>query len=765
MIEPETSYVLKNTGKIVEKVGNSYQTVGLVNEFYDSIEFNDGHLLIYYDSSYNEITDRPAPILNLRLTDDSGNSITWSYDVIRDAQQNTNVRIISGAGNQPPYTFSPYLFDSDLVTSSTEVQVTGTTVNGNPTILDDSGNRLDFPLQLSYSYSNDLFLTSSYSIKDALKFADMGTPAIRYIKSLASSIDLNSNPTGIDYNDSGNFLYVMGDNGDEIKQYGLNSEFDISTAYDTGENSFGIHSYQTGSKKDIDITKDGDRMFILSSGPDGVYQYDLDSPGNVSSAQFKSHFYQHPLLTRDSFLSTDGKYYFVLHNDYKLYRYELYEPYRISSAEREPSQNYTLGNYIDRERVLKFFRTGRNSYIGRYVIFDHLAYPQAFCFSKDGTYLYEITGLGYDEGRLRRFTLTEPWNLESISTSNFILHKIGIGDPSKEAINNSKQNGVWGLRISDDGTKMFLMTREDGNVYRSAKVLQYNFGTPYDLSSLSEPLTYFNTNGTKNLSEIPYEQRVPFYNSSGTIIFYYTINNEWNDYINGFEFDSNGSRFYVSNHQKIFEYTANNFNVGSSSFVKEHEFNDLNTSTKSLNISPNDTYLYIQNSGIVNQYSLNGSMDSNLDYSHTSKFFTIGGEESNPEGVIFTRDGTKMYVTGTGSRNIHEYVLSVPFEVHSAVLNTTLDVSALLSSPRGLTFNPDETIMYVVSANTVYSFNVNDPFDTSTFTGDAFNVTSFVNTLNGIRWNDTGTQFSVVGTSSVGIDTYETKNSFAVKPL
>lgn len=766
MIDQSKQFILRSNNKIVEKVGSGYETVGLISEFSDSIEFNDGHLSIYYDSDRDLSVDRHAPILSLALSDDSGNPINWSYDIVNDATRNTNIRIITGAGNLPPYTVSPFLFDSNLYGASTIINVKGTVSGNNPTILDDSGYPINLPLELSYLYCNDYFITTNYTSKECLKFADMGTPAIRYVSSMNPIINLNTDPSGLHFSDSGQYLYVMGDQGDTIKQYEMNPPFSLLSSIDSGNNSFQIYStYQTGSKRDLFLNPSGDRMFILSKDPDMVYQYDLDSPDMVSSSQFKVSYYESVHLDRDISLSKDGSKLYSLSDDRNLYQYSLYEPYRISSSDRTPPKKYLFGEYTEVQTVLRYRRVYYSGYSGwqaYYTYYYHQGYPQAFCFSDNGEYLYEVTGIAYDKGRIRRFTLSTPWDITTIGAVQTRYHQIGQGATAPDNVNNGKETGIWGIRVSKDGSKLLLMSREY-STDRPARVLQYNMSVNFSLNSLPNILTYINANSTLYLNEVPYMRYVPVYNSLGTIIYYTYENPNFNRYINGFEFDSAGNKMFISNHQNIYEYQTSSFNIAGSSFVNSYAITELDTTTKSIKLM-SDQDFYIQNSHKIYQYDYVNDSIGDIELSYTSKEFSFS-EETSPEGMIFTRDGTKMYIVGLSNRNIHEYLLSVPFEIHSAVYNDTLITSNLLAAPRGLTLNPDEDTLYVVSNNTVYSFDIKSPFNTSTPTGDLFNVTYNVNTLNGIRWNGDGTRFSVIGTNTVGIDEYETKNVFSVKPL
>jgi sugar lactone lactonase YvrE len=75
----------------------------------------------------------------------------------------------------------------------------------------------------------------------------------------------------------------VGDTGNDINEYNLSTAWDIST----------ISFVQVFSVAGQDITPtamafrpDGLRMFVAGSTNDGIYQYDLTTPWNISTASY-----------------------------------------------------------------------------------------------------------------------------------------------------------------------------------------------------------------------------------------------------------------------------------------------------------------------------------------------------------------------------------------------------------------------------------------------------------------------------------------------
>ena len=75
-----------------------------------------------------------------------------------------------------------------------------------------------------------------------------------------------------------------------------------------------------------------------------------------------------------------------------------------------------------------------------------------------------------------------------------------------------------------------------------------------------------------------------------------------------------------------------------------------------------------------------------------------------------------MYAVGpnSGNDNVHEYSLSIPFDITSASTNNvqSFDVSSQSSNPAGLTFNNDGSRMYMTgfTDGSVFEYSLDVPF-------------------------------------------------------
>ena len=78
---------------------------------------------------------------------------------------------------------------------------------------------------------------------------------------------------------------------------------------------------------------------------------------------------------------------------------------------------------------------------------------------------------------------------------------------------------------------------------------------------------------------------------------------------------------------------------------------------------------------------------------HIQQFFQ-SSEDTNPQGITFNNDGTKMYVVGNTGDDINEYSLATAFDVSTA--SYVQNFSVLDGTPTGMAFNNDGTKMYII---------------------------------------------------------------------
>ena len=92
-----------------------------------------------------------------------------------------------------------------------------------------------------------------------------------------------ANPNGLEFSPDGIHMYVTGESGDDVNQYVLSTAWNVSTA------SF-VRTYDLAivesTPHGIAFRPDGLRMYLLGTSGDLLYQYNLSTAWNVSTATF-----------------------------------------------------------------------------------------------------------------------------------------------------------------------------------------------------------------------------------------------------------------------------------------------------------------------------------------------------------------------------------------------------------------------------------------------------------------------------------------------
>jgi sugar lactone lactonase YvrE len=124
-------------------------------------------------------------------------------------------------------------------------------------------------------------------------------------------------PTGLFFKPDGLKMYVIGLSGiDAVYEYTLSTAWDISTA--SYLQSFVVNS-QDGSSEDIFFKPDGLGMYVIGSVNNSVYQYNLSTAWDISTASYLRDFNvkAQDILTRGLFFKPDGLKMYVIGSDIK----------------------------------------------------------------------------------------------------------------------------------------------------------------------------------------------------------------------------------------------------------------------------------------------------------------------------------------------------------------------------------------------------------------------------------------------------------------
>ena len=145
--------------------------------------------------------------------------------------------------------------------------------------------------------------------------------------------------------------------------------------------------------------------------------------------------------------------------------------------------------------------------------------------------------------------------------------------------------------------------------------------------------------------------------------------------------------------------------------------------------------------------------------SYDSVSFSVSSQETSPQAVEFSSDGTKMYILGTIQRTVFQYSLSTAFDVSTAsYASKSFSVSSQAPAPRSVRFKSDGTKMYVVgsSADAVFQYSLSTAWDVSTASYDSvsFSVSTQTTTPEGLAFKSDGTEMYVCGDPSDDVYQY-----------
>jgi len=97
---------------------------------------------------------------------------------------------------------------------------------------------------------------------------------------------------------------------------------------------------------------------------------------------------------------------------------------------------------------------------------------------------------------------------------------------------------------------------------------------------------------------------------------------------------------------------------------------------------------------------------------YADKSVSITSQDTDPTGVTFSSDGTKMYIVGYATDTVYQYTLSTAWDVSTATYaDKSKDVSAQDTIPTGVTFSSDGSKMYImgITTDTVYQYTLPVP--------------------------------------------------------
>lgn len=330
------------------------------------------------------------------------------------------------------FTSATKLDDFDI--GQSEGTPTGLTFSPDGTVMVVSGDTQNRLFQYTLSTGFDL-TTASY----ANKSYD------------ASSLD--SAPRGVRFNNDGTKIIWIGESNRRVYAVPLTTAYDLSTA--SSYASFNISSSQTTDPTGLEFNPDGTIMYIVGRDNDECYQYTLSTGFDVTTASYANKKVDLSsgiggLDPRGLFITADGtKLYHCGTAQWKVFEFEMSTPFDVSTASYtsnnkniNPDTTDLTGVFFTSDSIGKMYVIGQgNDYVVEYSVktatYPTTGYHAAHTnLSTDSTYWTDINSMTASES-------AGSGNIYyCISTDDRTTWKVAKGTDGERSIvrNNS---GTW----------------------------------------------------------------------------------------------------------------------------------------------------------------------------------------------------------------------------------------------------------------------------------------------------------------------------------
>ena len=216
---------------------------------------------------------------------------------------------------------------------------------------------------IAFNNSGDKMFITGYSGDDVNEYTLTGSYCIG-TATFVDSFDVSSQagaPADLEFNPTGDIMYIVQAAGSEIYQYKLSTRWDVSTAsYDS---SFDL-SNEDAQPRGVAFDRNGDKMFIVGSGADEVNEYTLSSRWDVTTATYVQRLSITGQDKEVEGIAFDNNGYRMFVNGFtndKVYEYHLTSAYNIATASYVDA--FSVGDQDTSPRDVRFDSSGYAMFI------------------------------------------------------------------------------------------------------------------------------------------------------------------------------------------------------------------------------------------------------------------------------------------------------------------------------------------------------------------------------------------------------------------
>ncbi|MDW3192106.1 MAG: cadherin domain-containing protein [Cytophagales bacterium] len=597
----------------------------------------------------------------------------------------------------------------------------------------------------------------------------------------------DANPWGLAFNEDGTKMFMSGSDSDRVHEYTLTTAYDVSTA--TYVDGFSIQNRETGLFG-VKFSNDGTKMFTVGDQGKAVLEYALGTSFDVSTATFTRSLL---MSTYDNFptglgFNDDGtKMFMVGNNDNRIVEFSLSTAFNLSSATYAgATEEFNVGGELsDPVGVtfspdgLKMFVPGRvTSKIAAYaltVAYDistatftasqtvtaDVSNPTEVLFNGDGS---KMLVLGRVNDAVAEYNST--------ATANAVNYSEGNTDTVLDVDANNGDNGA------NDTSVTYSLTGDDAAAFTISANGEIDFVTTpdYDTPGDSDMNNVYEidvnaTAGTLTTT-VPLVVNVKALPSDITLSASTIAENEDTGTaigtLSATDADSQSHTFTLSGTD------AASFSIDGSSLLSAESFDFETTNSYSITVTATDETggafskdfsITVTDEGtpvFTNVASAHYDI-SNYSHSGDTDEFSVQAQDANPWGLAFNSDGTKMFMAGSDSDQVHEYTLSTAYDVSTATYVDGISVQNRETGLFGVKFSNDGTKMFIVGdqGKSIVEYALATGYDVSTATfSSTLAMSTYDNFPTGMAFNDAGTKMYMIGNNDDRIVEFDLSTAF-----
>jgi DNA-binding beta-propeller fold protein YncE len=235
-------------------------------------------------------------------------------------------------------------------------------------------------------------------------------------------------PTGLTFSADGTNAYIAGPNNDTVYQYSLSTAWDLSTAsYASKSLSVSGQALLSGA---IQFKDDGTSLYVLDRNLDDVFQYDLTTAWDVSTASYASKSMDatsQDTAPRGMYFKPDGtRVYIAGDTNNSIYQYALSTAWDISTGSFETGKSFSVNTQT--------------------------TYPCGVYINSNGDKMWVASTT---DGYIYQYSLSTAWDVSTASYDSVSF------DASTQVT-----TGLHDLYFKSDGSKMYLISNSTDAIFQ-----------------------------------------------------------------------------------------------------------------------------------------------------------------------------------------------------------------------------------------------------------------------------------------------------------